>query len=75
MHAMAMPAEARNNNNRDTEEQLFDYRSPFLKYAFYPQSIEWRKSIIQRGVSLFLESIEYSKANSRVIIERKTKSE
>ncbi|OEU06066.1 hypothetical protein FRACYDRAFT_266453 [Fragilariopsis cylindrus CCMP1102] len=67
--------QARNNHNRDNEELLFDYRSPFLKYAFYPQSIEWRKSIIQRGVSLFLESIEYSKANSRVLLKGKQKGE
>jgi hypothetical protein len=61
--------------NINEQEQYDSYRSPFLKYAFYPQSIEWRKSILQRGVSLFLESIEYSKANSRVLLKGKQKVE
>ena len=28
------------------------YRSPWLRHAFYPQSTEWRQSVIQRGVSV-----------------------
>jgi len=40
-------------------QQDFSYRSPFLKHAFYPQSTEWRSSIVRRGVALFLQSMEY----------------
>lgn len=47
----------------DKEQRLlFSYRSPFLNYAFYPQSTEWRREIVQRGVALFMQSMEYSKA-------------
>lgn len=35
----------------------------WMQGAFYPQSTAWRASIVQRGVSLALESIEYIKAN------------
>jgi hypothetical protein len=43
------------------DNERFSYRSPWLKQAFYPQSSQWRSSIIQRGVSLMLQSIEICK--------------
>mmetsp|Transcript_24363 Transcript_24363/g.24627 ORF Transcript_24363/g.24627 Transcript_24363/m.24627 type:complete len:261 (+) Transcript_24363:239-1021(+) len=64
------------NNNNDTRKKEEEdqksgskkkqsyYRSPYLRQAFYPQSMEWRKSILERGVALFLQSIEYNKAQS-----------
>ena len=60
-----------NDGNNDKDESIkndeecnYEYRSPFLKHAFYPQSSEWKKSIIQRGVTLFLQGIEYNKAHN-----------
>ena len=32
---------------------------PWLQAAFYPQSSSWRSSIVQRGVALALQSIDY----------------
>jgi len=42
---------------------LFSYRSPLLKTAFYPQSTEWRASLIRRGLALALQAMEYNKAH------------
>jgi hypothetical protein len=52
----------RNNNNN---EGGFSYRSPYLRYAFYPQSTEWRSSLIRRGVAIVLQGMEYSTARSK----------
>jgi hypothetical protein len=49
------------NDDTDRKEERFSYRSPWLKQAFYPQSTEWRASIIQRGVTLMLQSVELCK--------------
>lgn len=54
----------RHKQKHATDEQ-FTYRSPYLGYAFYPQSTEWRRSIIQRGVAMVLEAMEYSAARSK----------
>jgi hypothetical protein len=35
---------------------------PWLQAAFYPQSSLWRSSIIQRGVAIVLQSIDYISA-------------
>ena len=32
---------------------------PWLQAAFYPQSSSWRSSIVQRGVALALQSLDY----------------
>lgn len=50
---------------RDDDDDPFSYRSPFLGHAFYPQSTEWRSSIIRRGVAIVLQSMEYSTARSK----------
>jgi hypothetical protein len=52
-------------NDNAGENERFSYRSPWLKQAFYPQSTQWRLSIIQRGVSLMLQSIELRKEQGR----------
>ena len=49
----------------DDIDEPFLYRSPFLGYAFYPQSTEWRSSIIRRGVAIVLQGMEYSTARSK----------
>lgn len=54
-----------NKNELRRQDERFLYRSPFLGYAFYPQSTEWRKSIIQRGVVIVLQAMEYSTALSK----------
>ena len=46
-------------------DEEFLYRSPLLGSAFYPQSTEWRTSIVKRGVALVLQSMEYSVARSK----------
>ena len=56
----------RQSNEEEDQKQRFSYRSPFLKQAFYPQSTEWRNSIVQRGLALALQAIEYSTANAKV---------
>jgi len=40
-------------------KEPFVYKSPLLGDAFYPQSTTWRRSIIQRGIALVQQSIEY----------------
>jgi hypothetical protein len=50
---------------RRDDDEGFSYRSPFLGYAFYPQSTEWRSSIIRRGVAIVLQGMEYSTARSK----------
>eukprot|EP00980_Cylindrotheca_fusiformis_P026787 scaffold17468_cov106-Cylindrotheca_fusiformis.AAC.3 len=37
----------------------------FLQPSFYPQSSEWRASIVTRGVALLLQSIDYSNSLNR----------
>lgn len=41
-------------------KDLYSYRSPFLKYVFYPQSTSWRSSVIRRGVAMMLQAIKVS---------------
>jgi len=53
----------RKNNNQN--EGGFSYVSPYLRYAFYPQSTEWRSSLIRRGVAIVLQGMEYSTALSK----------
>jgi len=48
------------------------YRSPFLGYAFYPQSTEWRRSIIQRGVAIVLHAVEYSQHRSESLSSKRS---
>ena len=37
----------------------------WLQASFYPQSTKWRASIIQRGVALLLQAVEYSSKNNK----------
>lgn len=48
-----------------TEKQKFG--RPWLQAAFYPQSTQWRSSIVKRGVSIALQSIDY------IVIDETTK--
>ena len=55
---------ARHQKRANGDDQ-FSYTSPLLGYAFYPQSTEWRNSIVRRGVALVLQSMEYSTDRSK----------
>ncbi len=44
---------------KEGSKEPFVYKSPLLGDAFYPQSTNWRRSIIQRGVALVQQSMEY----------------
>ena len=55
------------HQKRAKPDEEFLYRSPMLGSAFYPQSTEWRNSIVTRGVALVLQSMEYSAARSKSI--------
>ena len=61
----AKSQKSKKESSAEQHQQEFSYRSPFLKHAFYPQSIEWRNSIVQRGVALFLQSMEYMEAQRK----------
>jgi hypothetical protein len=50
-----------------TIEGRLSYRSSLLKYAFYPQSAEWRKNIVQRGVAMMLHAIQLCKSEDTII--------
>jgi hypothetical protein len=39
-----------------------EFGRQWLQSAFYPQSTEWRASIVQRGVALMLQAIDYANA-------------
>lgn len=63
----------RRNSNKEKEGDLlkrFPYRSPYLGYAFYPQSTEWRRSLIQRGVAIVLHAMEYSQHRSESLLSK-----
>eukprot|EP00536_Pseudo-nitzschia_multiseries_P005060 jgi/Psemu1/323721/estExt_fgenesh1_pg.C_910018 len=51
--------------SRERRTEPYSYRSPFLKYAFYPQSTEWRKMVIQKGVALIVQSTQYIQAQRK----------
>jgi len=52
--------------SRHQTKERFVYKSPYLGYAFYPQSTEWRRSLVQRGVAIVLQAMEYSAARSKL---------
>jgi hypothetical protein len=45
------------SNFNDNNGPNLSYRSPWLRYAFYPQSATWRESVIKRGVALVLDAV------------------
>mmetsp|Transcript_54782 Transcript_54782/g.82929 ORF Transcript_54782/g.82929 Transcript_54782/m.82929 type:complete len:466 (+) Transcript_54782:57-1454(+) len=49
------------HHHGDKKEDSNDQGRKWIQQAFYSQSTEWRASIVQRGIAVMLQAIEYSK--------------